>query len=130
MEQIVTVKALFRDGTALVQCRRTTACSGNCTQCGGCAEAEPQLLEVRAKNSVGAKTGDRVVVVSATGQILGAAAAVYLLPLLLLFAGYFLAGPWGAVIGIAIGVAGIVALDRCRAGKKKTMYTITAFARE
>lgn len=93
MEQIVTVRALYPDGTAEVACRRASACSGDCGHCGGCTNAQTVL--VRAYNPIGAKPGDRVVVESASCQVLGAAAAVYLLPVLFLLGGYALAGgPW------------------------------------
>lgn len=129
MEQIVTVMALEPDGTALVRCVRASACSGNCDRCGGCAEGETRTLEIRAENPIGAEPGDRVVVASSTPQILGAVAAVYLLPPVLLLGGYLLAGPWAAAAGAALGIGACVALDRYRARKKKTVYTITAFAR-
>ena len=74
MEQIVTVRALYPDGTAEVACRRASACSGDCGHCGGCTNAQTVL--VRAYNPIGAKPGDRVVVESASCQVLGAAAAV------------------------------------------------------
>lgn len=60
MEQIVTVRALYPDGTAEVACRRASACSGDCGHCGGCTNAQTVL--VRAYNPIGAKPGDRVVV--------------------------------------------------------------------
>ena len=92
MEQIVTVRALYPDGTAEVACRRASACGGDCGHCGGCTNAQTVL--VRAYNPIGAKPGDRVVVESASCQVLGAAAAVYLLPVLFLLGGYALAvGP-------------------------------------
>lgn len=126
MEQIVTVKSLYPDGTALVRCRRISACAGNCDECGGCSEGQPRILEVRADNPIGARPGDRVVLRSETGPILGAVAVVYMLPLVLLLTGCVLAGLWGALAGILLSAAGIVVIDRCRG--KKTVYTVTDFA--
>ena len=60
-----------------------------------------------AKNPLGAKPGDRVVVASDTGSILGAAALVYLLPILLFFVGYFAVGALVASEGGRIAVGGI-----------------------
>ena len=100
MEQIVTVRALYPDGTAEVACRRASACGGDCGHCGGCTNAQTVL--VRAYNPIGAKPGDRVVVESASCQVLGAAAAVYLLPVLFLLGGYALAGGPGGAIGFAL----------------------------
>ncbi|MFR0734193.1 MAG: SoxR reducing system RseC family protein [Oscillospiraceae bacterium] len=50
MEQIVTVRALYPDGTAEVACRRASACSGDCGHCGGCTNAQTVL--VRAYNPI------------------------------------------------------------------------------
>ena len=125
MEQIVTVRALYPDGTAEVACRRASACSGDCGHCGGCTNAQTVL--VRAYNPIGAKPGDRVVVESASCQVLGAAAAVYLLPVLFLLGGYALAGGPGGAIGFALGLTPAVWMDRLRKGGR-LLYTVSSFA--
>ena len=125
MEQIVTVRALYPDGTAEVACRRASACSGDCGHCGGCTNAQTVL--VRAYNPIGAKPGDRVVVESASCQVLGAAAAVYLLPVLFLLGGYALAGGPGGAIGFALGLTPAVWMDRRREGGR-LLYTVSSFA--
>ena len=125
MEQIVTVRALDPDGTAEVACRRASACSGDCGHCGGCTNAQTVL--VRAYNPIGAKPGDRVVVESASCQVLGAAAAVYLLPVLFLLGGYALAGGPGGAIGFALGLTPAVWMDRRRKGGR-LLYTVSSFA--
>ena len=126
MEQIVTVRALYPDGTAEVACRRASACSGDCGHCGGCTNAQTVL--VRAYNPIGAKPGDRVVVESASCQVLGAAAAVYLLPVLFLLGGYALAGGPGGAIGFALGLAPAVWMDRRRRKGGRLLYTVSSFA--
>lgn len=126
MEQIVTVRSLYADGTAEIVCQRASACSGDCGHCGGCTDAQAVLA--RADNPIGAKPGDRVVVRSASSQVLGAAAVVYLLPLLLLLGGYGLARGVGAVVGFALGLFVAVWVDRRRARKGRLLYTISSFA--
>ena len=125
MEQIVTVRALYPDGTAEVACRRASACGGDCGHCGGCTNAQTVL--VRAYNPIGAKPGDRVVVESASCQVL-AAAAVYLLPVLFLLGGYALAGGPGGAIGFALGLAPAVWMDRRRRKGGRLLYTVSSFA--
>lgn len=127
MEQIVTVKTVHPDGTAEVLCRRVSACSGNCDRCGGCQEGTPQTVSVLAWNPIGAGPGDRVVVSSESGKVLGAAAAVYLVPLLLMLPGIFLAGAWGGLGGFVLGLGLAVLADR-RFRRTGPGYTITAFA--
>ena len=126
MEQIVTVRALYPDGTAEVACRRASACGGDCGHCGGCTNAQTVL--VRAYNPIGAKPGDRVVVESASCQVLGATAAVYLLPVLFLLGGYALAGGPGGAIGFALGLAPAVWMDRRRRKGGRLLYTVSSFA--
>ena len=126
MEQIVTVRALYPDGTAEVACRRASACGGDCGHCGGCTNAQTVL--VRAYNPIGAQPGDRVVVESASCQVLGAAAAVYLLPVLFLLGGYALAGGPGGAIGFALGLAPAVWMDRRRRKGGRLLYTVSSFA--
>lgn len=128
MEQVVTVRSLYPDGTAEVVCRRRTACSGNCDGCGGCSEGGTPEVAVRAKNPIGARPGDRVIVESGSAGVLGAAVTVYLLPLLPVFVGYWLARGWGVAAGLALGLALILVLDRRRARRGDILYTISAFA--
>ena len=132
MEQLVRVKQIYDDGTALVSRARQSACSGDCHKCSGCgAVTQPVLL--RAVNPIGAKPGELVTISSESGPVLAGAAVLYLMPLGLFFAGY-LAGAllWqqGALTGcaaFAAGIAGAVLYDRLVARKQKTVYTITGY---
>ena len=133
MEQLVRVKEAYPDGTALVLCVRESACSGDCHKCSGCGAAKEAIL-LTADNPIGACVGDIVNVCSETGPVLKAAAVLYVLPLILFFAGYAA----GAAMGISGGLAGggafvlsivlIVMYDRRMAKKDNTIYTITGFA--
>ena len=133
MEQVVRVKQTHEDGTATVYVIRESACSGDCHKCSGCGAAKETIL-LNADNPIGAKTGDLVKVRSETGPVLKAAAVLYMLPLVLFFAGYALA----AVLGVSGGLGGglafvlsivvIVLYDRKMQKKDKTIYTITGYA--
>ena len=135
MTQKVMVKACYPDGTALVLHVRQSACSGDCHKCSGCGAAQEALL-LRARNPIGARPGDMVVIQSETGPVLLGAAVLYMLPLVLFFLGYALgAALWqmGALVGclaFAASIAMCVLYDRKIARKKKTIYTITEFARK
>ncbi|MBQ9844044.1 MAG: SoxR reducing system RseC family protein [Oscillospiraceae bacterium] len=135
MTQKVMVKACYPDGTALVLHLRQSACSGDCHQCSGCGAAQESLL-LTAQNPIGARPGDLVVIQSETGPVLMGAAVLYMLPLVLFFLGYALgAALWqmGALVGclaFAASIAVCVLYDRKIARKKKTIYTITEFARK
>ena len=133
MEQMVRVKKTFGDGTAQVIHIRESACSGDCHKCSGCGAAKEAIV-FEARNPIGAKTGDLVTVSSETGPVLKAAVVLYMLPLVLFFAGYALGAALGISGGLcgclafAISVALIVVYDRHLAKKDNTIYTITDFA--
>lgn len=135
MEQLVRVKKVHPDGTATVFHLRQSACSGDCHKCSGCGAAQ-EAIELNAVNSIGAEPGDFVTIESATGPVLKAAAMLYVVPMVLFFAGY-LAGAvlWsrGALVGCLSFVAGIalaVVYDRLVVKYEKPGYTIIGFAGE
>ena len=133
MEQLVRVREVYDDGTAQVVCIRESACSGDCHKCSGCGAAKETIL-LTAQNPIGAGTGELVTIRSETGPVLKAAMVLYMMPLVLFFAGY--------AIGTAMGVSGaaagglafllsivmIVLYDRRMAKKDNTIYTITGYA--
>ena len=135
MTQKVMVKTCYADGTAQVLHLRQSACSGDCHKCSGCGAAQEALL-LTAQNPIGAKPGDMVVIRAETGPVLQGAAVLYMLPLVLFFLGYALGAVlWqkGALIGclaFVLSIALCVLYDRKIAKKRKTIYTITEFARK
>ena len=132
MEQLVRVRETFDDGTAMVVHIRESACSGDCHKCSGCGAAKETVL-LKAKNPIGARRGDLVKLESATGPVLKAAAVMYMIPMLLFFAGYFVGDAlWqrGALTGCLSFVAAIglaVLYDRKIGKTDKCEYTITGF---
>jgi sigma-E factor negative regulatory protein RseC len=132
MEQLVRVRETFDDGTATVIHVRESACSGDCHKCSGCGAAKETIL-LKADNPIGARRGDLVAVESASGPVLKAAAVLYMLPMILFFAGYFAgAALWqrGALTGSVAFIAGIalaVLYDRKIGKNDQTSYTITRF---
>ena len=133
MEQLVRVKKTYQDGTADVICIRESACSGDCHKCSGCGAAKEAII-VTAQNPIGAQTGDFVNVRSETGPVLKAAVVLYMLPLVMFFAGYALAaalnisGGIGGGLAFVLSIVVIVLYDRRMQKKDNTIYTITGFA--
>lgn len=135
MEQLVRVVKTGEDGMAQVLLVRQSACSGDCHKCSGCGAVQQKML-LDAHNGIGAGPGDMVTIRSESGPVLAAAAMLYMLPLVLFFLGYLL----GAVLwergapegcaGFALGLAAAAVYDRCVVKKRKTVYTITGFARQ
>jgi sigma-E factor negative regulatory protein RseC len=132
MEQIVQVRQVFDDGTAQVALIRQSACSGDCHKCSGCGAAEQQLL-VTARNPIGAKLGEKVRLRSESAPVLKAAVVLYILPLVLFFAGYALGCLWqlGWLVGLAgflLGLGCVIGYDRLVVRKQKSVYIIFGYA--
>ena len=135
MEQVVRVQKCEQDGFAQVLHIRQSACSGDCHKCSGCGAVQEKLL-LTVLNPIGAQPGDMVIIRGKTGQVLTAAAMLYMLPLLLFFVGYAVfAAAWqrGALGGCLAFVLGIVlaaVYDRRVVRKQKTVYTIIGYAQQ
>lgn len=133
MEQIVRVRKCNPDGTAEILHVRQSACSGDCHKCSGCGAARETLV-MTARNPIGAEPGALVTVRTDTGPVLLAAAALYLLPLVLFFACYCAGhtlwhrGGLAGCLGFAAGIGAAVLYDRLVLKKKKPSYTITGYA--
>jgi sigma-E factor negative regulatory protein RseC len=132
MEQLVRVRQTYDNGTAQVILVRESACSGDCHKCSGCGAAKETLL-VLADNPIGAVAGELVRLRSETAPVMKAAVVLYILPLVLFFAGYFVGALWGlgALVGCLAFAAGIgvaIVYDRLVAAKKKPVYTIFGYA--
>ena len=87
-------------------------------------------------NPIGAQPGDMVILQSQTGPVLLAAAVLYMLPLVLFFAGYAAVaamggnGALGGCLAFMLGLALAIGYDRLVLKKKKTVYTIIGFAQQ
>ena len=133
MEQIVRVHRLRPDGMADVILVRESACSGDCHKCSGCG-AQKETMIVSAVNPIRAEVGDFVTLTSDTASVMKAVAAVYLVPLVLFFAGFALgmAMGWNAALvgglGFGLGIAFAIWFDRHTARQGETVYTITGYA--
>lgn len=133
MQQRVQVAKVFSDGYAEVFVQRESACSGECHKCSGCGAAKQQVF-VRAKNPIGARPGDQVIVSSDDRQILPAMLVVYILPLILLLAGYFAGLALGAVpglmamLGLTVGIVLMLLYNRYVQRKCPVSFVITAYA--
>ncbi len=133
MRQQVQVTRLIDECHAEVTLRRQSACSGDCGSCGGCAAAG-QWITVQAVNTIGAQPGDRVLVETAGKTVITAALLVYLVPLVLFFAGWAVGAAIGrggtsallGALGFLAGMVPAVCFNRYLSRRPVT-YTITAF---
>ncbi len=103
MTQDAVVTKLLPNGMAEVAVARTTACGGSCGSCESCIfQSEIKTL---ARNLIDAVPGQKVVIESRSAIVFGAAALVYIMPIVLFILGYALAYLVGATEGICILVS-------------------------
>ncbi len=134
MTQNGVVTKLLDNGKAEVAVERGTACGGNCS--GGCeACVYASRILIKADNAVYAVPGDRVILESGTGSIMGATALVYMIPLVFFFAALFASVFMGlgqgmcalvSLLGAAVGTAVAILAGR---RMKEIRFRITGFQR-
>ena len=130
MTQIATVEKILPGGFVEISVPRKSACGHDCEECAGCGMTGA-AIHARAKDPVGVRPGQKVVVESATRKILGVVALVYLLPVVGFLLGYFLSEGLAESVryAIAIGAAALaflpsVAYDRHAKKTEALTYTV------
>jgi sigma-E factor negative regulatory protein RseC len=123
MTQTVRVVEIVGKNLCSVEMIRESACGGNCASCDGCTAAGEKITAL-AYNAAGAEVNDIVIVESRRSDIYGIAALVYMVPVLLLMIGYFLAdalfgSPYAPGAGAALGFAAGIFMAVVYAGRKK-----------
>lgn len=138
MTQKVTVLSV-NGSMAKVIHNRPTACHGDCDHCaGGCgAMAAKEKIIVEADNLIGARPGDEVIIQGETKKVALAIGLVYVLPLVLFFAGYFMAehfwslGTPVGIVGFLLGILAAVVFGRAqRKQGREISFRIVSFANE
>lgn len=81
------VLQVLENNSAQVECAGTEFCA----KCGLCFK-EGNKLSVNAINSIGAKVGERVEIEIAPSNVLLAAFLIFIMPVISLFAGYYIRG--------------------------------------
>ena len=109
MVQKAVVKKILDRQHAEIEVQRQSACGHDCAKCGGCG-APTERIQAVADNLVQANVGDILTVAGSSKQILGMAAVVYTMPLILFFVFYGVCAAMHMTEGVSIlaGVAGFV----------------------
>lgn len=124
MKQIGTITKIFDTHLVEVTVVRRSACAHDCEHCAGCG-AQTANVTVRAQCPFAVALGDKVELYS-DNRVLGYAALVYLVPLVLFFVGYccptgvtetvrYLCAGGGFALGIVLAVVCDRLLRRSRA---------------
>ncbi len=109
MTQKALVKRRLDGGRVEVEVERVSACAHDCDHCAGCGSmVQTAPITAVAQDDLGARAGQRVTVESSTAQLLGLAAALYLIPFGVLFAVYLLLGNAPEGVAALAGVGGFV----------------------
>ena len=133
MIQTAVVKRIISPNIAEVSLMRQLECGLSCKSCEGCPQKPRDEIMAMAENAVDARVGDVVEVESNSGNAIGIAALVYLVPCIFLVLGYLL-GAWiglgeGACVllaflGLFVGFVPALLLNRAIAKRNKPEFTI------
>lgn len=100
MTQDAVVFRCLDDERAEVVVTRATACGANCESCEACVFQNE--LKTVARNLIGARPGQKVLIESKSSKVYGAILLVYIVPILLAVLGCFAAYAMGASEGICV----------------------------
>ena len=103
MTQEAVVTAVYDNGMAEVCVTRQTACGGNCGSCETCLLSHE--IKVDAVNEINAAVGQRVLIHSESKPVYKAMWLVYIMPVLLFVAGYFLGFAFGLPEGMCAAIS-------------------------
>lgn len=130
MTQIATVERILSGEYAEISVPRKSACGHDCEECAGCGMTGASIY-AKAKNTVGAQPGQKVVVESSTKKLLGVVVLVYVLPVIFFLLGYFLSEGLVesvryviAIVVAALALIPIVIYDRYAKRHEILTYTI------
>ena len=101
MTQIATVEKILSEDYAEISVPRKSACGHDCEECAGCG-VTGTAVHARARNPIAAQPGQKVVVESSTEKLMGIILLVYMVPVVLFFAGF------SALLGAGSGVRAAV----------------------
>lgn len=107
MTQIATVERILDHAHAEISVPRKSACGHDCEECAGCG-VSGTAVHARARNPIGAKPGQKVIVQSDTGKMLKIVYFVYLVPVVLFFIGYLTTGFWEEPYRYTIAAAAFI----------------------
>lgn len=108
MTQMAKVENIIDSNYAKISVARQTACGHDCEHCSGCGITAGTKVYAVAKNTIGAKTGDDVIVESSSKRVLGIVVLVYVLPFVGFFIGYALGATALSLGDLMCGLVGII----------------------
>ena len=137
MTQDAIVYRRLANNMAEVVVTRSTACGSNCGNCESCIFQSE--IKTVARNLINAGPVQRVIIESKSSRIYGAALMVYILPMVLALAGYFIAYALGVAeglcilcsfLGLGLGAVILVVTQRRKMAKDPITFDIIEFKKD
>ena len=134
MTQDAIVFKCLNDEMAEVVVTRAAACGSNCSSCEACVFQNE--LKTVARNLIGAKPGQKVLIERKSSRVYGAILLVYIVPILLAIIGCFSAYAAGAseglcvlctFLGFMLGAAVVVISQKLKRDKQSITFDIVSF---
>ena len=100
MLQEAIITNIREDGLAEVVVERLGICGGDCNGCEGCKYEH--LMKSLVQNPIGAHRGQHVMIETPTAGVVKGALAIYVLPIVMLIAGYMIAALFSLSEGMCI----------------------------
>ncbi len=134
MTQDAIVFKCLNDEMAEVVVTRATACGSNCSSCEACVFQNE--LKTVARNLIGARPGQKVLIESKSSRVYGAILLVYIVPIILAIIGCFSAYAAGAseglcvlctFLGFLLGAAIVVISQKIKRDKQSITFDIVSF---
>lgn len=99
LQEAIITKTLD-NGLAEVVVERSGICGGNCDDCNECRYEN--LIKSTVENTIDARRGQHVMIETPTAGVVKGALAIYILPIVLLVAGYFVAAAFSLSEGMCV----------------------------
>ena len=134
MTQDAIVFKCLNEQMAEVVVTRATACGTNCSSCEACVFQNE--LKTVARNLIGAKPGQKVLIESKSSRVYGAILLVYIVPMLLAVIGCFSAYGAGAseglcvlctFLGFLLGAVIVVISQKLKKDRQSITFDIISF---
>lgn len=100
MLQEAIITKTFENGLAEVVVERSGICGGNCDECDGCRYEN--VMKSTVQNPINAHRGQHVYIETPTLGVFKGAFAIYIIPIVMLIAGYYVAALFTANEGVCI----------------------------
>lgn len=99
LQEAIITKTLD-NGLAEVVVERSGICGGNCDDCNECRYEN--LIKSTVENTIDARRGQHVMIETPTAGVVKGALAIYILPIVLLVAGYSVAAAFSLSEGMCV----------------------------